>query len=675
MIEDDVPSSRSGASREHAGNSRSLGALLLIFAVSPGLFRLASLARVGIPQFTVAESPGISEALAAVTLGTLQDVGVAALAVVSALLVARSRGRLAGAVTLSLFFAGTHLYYLLDLLLYLSLRVRMSVTFFEFLKFPKPFLDSAWAAGLGPLIAGTALVLGTGVLVAWGGFALLPSVRWPSTRQRWVVVGTWLVTIAGTELLPRTTHYAASNIVFRDLFRGIYDREGRWNEPAARRDADVIAEYLTPQGESFRYLDPEYPLLKHTSGFTGPTHFDVVEPDERPPHIVLLFIESFRAVDVGALGAAHEPSVSPVFDGLAEDGVLYTTFYGNGVQTTRAVIAALFGIPPRFTRRAVQSDDVEYPITGIQDVLAATGYRVAYFHNGPLDFDRQTEFFGAHGFPEIEGGAEMARRHPEATRSSWGVDDPWLMKDMADWLEAREAEGRTGFITAFTISNHHPWQVPDGFVPPDPSVRPEGEYGDFLGTFSYSDAALGHFVDLLSTKNLSERVILVVLGDTGAPMGEHDQNFMPVRHLYEESFRIPLLIWAPGRIEGPIRVDELGSQVDILPTLMDIAGATGLNHGVGTSLRRVAPGRSVYLTNPFHLRLKGAREGRFKYIESQAAERGALYDLVADPGELADVTTSHPAVADELRARVRAVGGLMERLWNERRFTPGPPPG
>jgi len=83
----------------------------------------------------------------------------------------------------------------------------------------------------------------------------------------------------------------------------------------------------------------------------------------------------------------------------------------------------------------------------------------------------------------------------------------------------------------------------------------------------------------------------------------------------------------------------------------------------------------VYLTNPFHLRLKGAREGRFKYIESQAAERGALYDLVADPGELADVTTSHPAVADELRARVRAVGGLMERLWNERRFTPGPPPG
>ena len=286
MIGDAPPPSWSGAPGERTGGYRSLVELLLIFTAIPGLFRLAALARVGIPQFTVAESPGMSEALAAVTLGTLQDIGIAALAVAAALLVARSGGRLAGAVALSLFFPGSHLYYLLDLLLYLSRRIRMSVTFLEFLKFPKPFLDSAWAAGLSPLIAGAALVLGTGALVAWGGFTLLPSVRWPSTRQRWVIAGAWLVTAAGTKLLPRTTHYATSNIIFRDLFRGIYDREGRWNEPAARRDADIIAEYITPQSESFRYVDPEYPLLKHTSGFTGPAHFDVVEPDKKPPHIV-----------------------------------------------------------------------------------------------------------------------------------------------------------------------------------------------------------------------------------------------------------------------------------------------------------------------------------------------------------------------------------------------------
>jgi phosphoglycerol transferase MdoB-like AlkP superfamily enzyme len=124
----------------------------------------------------------------------------------------------------------------------------------------------------------------------------------------------------------------------------------------------------------------------------------------------------------------------------------------------------------------------------------------------------------------------MAGRYPEATRSSWGVDDPWLMEDIAAWLAARDEEGGTGFVTAFTISNYHPWQVPEGFEPTGPRARPDGEHGDFLGTLSYSDQALGHFIALLDAAGLSERTVLVVLGDTGAPMGEHDENFMPVRH-------------------------------------------------------------------------------------------------------------------------------------------------
>ena len=670
MVASSLSNMSPGAASEPTRQLRSLGGLLLILAVTPALFRLVALVRVGIPQFTVSEMPGTGEVLAAVTLGTLQDLCVATLAVWAALFVARIRGRFGGALLLGFVFVATHLYYLLDLLLYLSRRIRMSATFLEFLKFPQPFLDSAWAAGLGPLLAGAALVLGTGALVVSGGFRLLP--EFPRLdRGKYVAVAClWLTTVAGTELLPRTAHYAASNIVFRDIFRASYDRERRWNEPEVRPDAEVIAAYLAPQAESFRYIDPAFPLLKNTSGFTGPTHFDVDAPDERPPHVVLLFMESFRAADVGALGARHEPSATVVFDRLANEGALYTNFYGSGVQTTRAVIASLFGIPPRFARRAVQSDDVEYPLTGVQGLFGAAGYQVAYLHNGPLDFELKTEFFGAHGFPTIRGGDEMALSYPEATRGSWGVDDVWLMEDIAAWLGAREAEGHPAFVTAFTVSNHHPWQAPEGFEPPGPRVRPDGEYGDFLGTLSYSDQALGHLIALLDAAGLSERTVLVVLGDTGAPMGEHDENFMLLRHLYEESFRVPLLIWAPGRVRGPIRIDALGSQVDLLPTLMDIVGVTGRNHAVGTSLRRVVTGRSVHLSNPFHLRLQGVRQGRFKYIESQAAERWALYDLVADPGEQTDISARSPDVIEALRHRVRAVGGLMDRLWDERRFSP-----
>ncbi|UCE69996.1 MAG: sulfatase-like hydrolase/transferase, partial [Flavobacteriaceae bacterium] len=213
----------------------------------------------------------------------------------------------------------------------------------------------------------------------------------------------FLLTVAGTEALPRTTHYASSNIVFRDIFRVLYDREARWRDADPMSMEDAISRYLTPAGETFVPVDPDYPLLRNTTGFTGPTHFDVDVPDTRPPHVVLLFMESFRSADIGTLGAAHRPSVTPTFDALAEEGVLYTQFYGSGVQTTRAVIAGLFGIPPRFSRRAVQSDDVDFPLVGIQDVFREAGYRAAYYHNGPLDFELQTEFFGAHGFQDIQG--------------------------------------------------------------------------------------------------------------------------------------------------------------------------------------------------------------------------------------------------------------------------------
>lgn len=651
-----------------------------MLAITPALFRPVALFRVGIPQFTVAESSGMWDLVVALLVGMLQDVCVAGLLLVPALLAAR-RSRLAGALTLSAVFVATHLYYLLDLLLYQSRRIRMSATFLEFLAFPQPFLDSAWAAGLALLIGGAAVVLGIGGLVAWGGFRLLPAPGGASGAgaSPWVGVprktavgfaAFVLLTVASTEALHRTTHYASSNIVFRDVFRTLYDRESRWSDPESLSEELVIERYLTASGELFERLDPQYPLLKNTTGFTGPTHFGVERPDERPPHVVLLFMESLRAADVGAMGALHRPSVTPSFDALAEEGVLYTQFYGNGVQTTRAVIAGLFGIPPRFTRRAVQSDDVDYPLLGIQDVFRGAGYRTAYYHNGPLDFELKTEFFGAHGFQDIEGDLDIAARHPEAERTSWGVHDEWLMEDVVAWLTAQEERGEPGFLTAFTVTNHHPWEVPNGYEAPRLAAPPAGEYGDYLGTLAYSDQALGHLIELLSGAGLSERVVLVVLGDTSQPLGEHDENYMPVRHLYEESLRVPFLLWAPGRIPGPLRIADIGSQVDVLPTVMDIAGVGGINHGVGTSLRRVVPSRSAYVANPFHLRLRGMREGRYKYIASEAAEREALYDLTTDPGELLDLSDSESEVTTGFRAHVRAMARVLDRLWDEQRFVP-----
>ena len=294
----------------------------------------------------------------------------------------------------------------------------------------------------------------------------------------------------------------------------IRHREHAW---FATPNVDAVAEYLTPAAETFERIDPEYPLLKRTTGFEGPTHFDLrVDGGERP-HVVVLFMESFSARDVGTLGAKHQTSPSPHFDRLSAEGVLFTNFYASGVQTTRAVIASLYGVPPRFSRRAIQSDVIDYPLIGLPELFGGRGYRNAFFHNGSLSFERKEDFFPRHGIEEMYGQEDVARRHPDAPRTSWGIHDEYLMEDIADWLTERDREGVPGFVTAFTVSNHHPWLVPDHFESNDFGIAGNEEYRQYLQSFSYSDYALGRFTELLKQRGLSEDVVLFVLADTPVP--------------------------------------------------------------------------------------------------------------------------------------------------------------
>ena len=85
---------------------------------------------------------------------------------------------------------------------------------------------------------------------------------------------------------------------------------------------------------------------------------------------------------------------------------------------------------------------------------------------------------------------------------------------------------------------------------------------------------------------------------------------MEINYLYEENVRVPLLILAPGRLSGPVEIDAPASQVDLLPTVMDLFGMTGLNHAVGTSLARKTTDRTAFFSNPFGPGYLGRRSGR-----------------------------------------------------------------
>jgi len=152
------------------------------------------------------------------------------------------------------------------------------------------------------------------------------------------------------------------------------------------------------------------------------------------------------------------------------------------------------------------------------------------------------------------------------------------------------------------------------------------------------DEGVERIVDALAASGELANTVLVFTSDNGFYHGEHRIRYGKNR-LYEEAIRVPLLIRGPG-IEPGTRVEELVSNVDLAPTILDYANAKASVPQDGRSLLAMAErperlrGREILLdTNTY----KAIRTHRYVYGEHFArADRGAreLYDLKRDPHQL-----------------------------------------
>lgn len=560
-------------------------------------------------------------------------------------------------------FVGTQLYLVFDFELYRKTGVRVDPSFWEFLPVVTTFSASARHLGVTGLAFGVVVLLGFAPRVFAWVKEDLPGLTF--TRPvLWAVPVVSLAAALARQGVAAQTSYAMDNLLVEDQAR-LLAAIARVDHPSLLGDENVARSLLAPKAERWAPVAPQYPLLKRTTGFFGPKQFELPIAAGERPHVVLLFLESFRAADVGVLGGRY--AASPNFDRLAREGVLFRNFYAGGVQTTRAVIASLFGILPPLIEASPQIGDV--PLVGIADLFNRRGYTSAYISGTALRFEHQGTFFPAHGYAEVHGDEQIARAFPKAKRCCWGYHDEYVLDYAADWLAQQDRAGQPSLLTLFTISNHHPWELPDHFPAPDFPTAPHPQYREFLKTFYYSDHCLGRFFARMRQSGLDRRTVFVVLADHGTPEGEHHNNFMLVNYLYEENLRIPCLILAPGRLAHPAVIDDIGSETDLLPTLMDLFGITGLNHSIGTSLVRKVPDRTVYFNNPFVLQFLGLRRGNHKYVYTVRSRTSSLFDVTADPGETRDLAPQFPELCSRYREEAEIVNLFMRKLYETDRLT------
>ncbi|MFB6318821.1 sulfatase [Saccharicrinis sp. FJH54] len=190
---------------------------------------------------------------------------------------------------------------------------------------------------------------------------------------------------------------------------------------------------------------------------------------------------------------------------------------------------------------------------------------------------------------------------------------------------------------------------------------------DYMACIASVDESVGKILDYLKANGLDKNTIVVYTSDQGFYLGEH--GWFDKRFMYEESFRMPLIVSYPGHIpEGSIS-NDLTQNIDFAETFLDFAGLDVPNDMQGRSLRPVLEGRSpdnwrkslyyhYYEYPAFHMvkRHYGIRTERYKLIHFyNDIDKWELYDLELDPHEMNNLIDDpeYDHVEAELRIQLK----------------------
>jgi arylsulfatase A-like enzyme/Tfp pilus assembly protein PilF len=408
----------------------------------------------------------------------------------------------------------------------------------------------------------------------------------------------------------------------------------------------------------------------------------------RLPNVLLITIDTLRWDHVGAYGASDV--TTPALDGLAARGVRFETAIMHAPLTAPSHASILTGLTP--IRHGVRDNGafvLPASLPTLATVFRDAGYATAGFISGfPLD----RRFGFAHGFETYDDRLPPSGAAPGAGATERHADD--TTAHVTDWIDrhATHADAaqkeRPWLVWVHYFDPHAAYQPPPQYLQQFPTRRYDGE-------IAFVDAQIARLLGHLGNRDALARAITLVTADHGESLGEHGEETHGV-FIYDSTLRVPLIVAGMGVPSGRVAA-VVARGVDVLPTLLDLAGVPAPQSLDGRSLRPAIDGRPMadepaYIESLLASRnfgwaaLRGMRDARWKYIDAPSRE---VYDLTADRRESINRFAERPEraaamarglaaatdratpaaaqpVAAETAARLRALGYIGSTSSSER---------
>lgn len=168
------------------------------------------------------------------------------------------------------------------------------------------------------------------------------------------------------------------------------------------------------------------------------------------PNIIVINMESWRALDVGVLGGAVKKSrfgksATPEFDELAKTGVLYKKHYTQCVQTTRTLLTQLFGMLPSCTETtALKHFGTSLNVRGLPQFLKKRGYFNMFWSAVDLTWEYWDKFLAQNGFDKLVDDRKIRKmlhevrnyKNQKDDHFSWGMHDHLSFEMLVHALES-----------------------------------------------------------------------------------------------------------------------------------------------------------------------------------------------------------------------------------------------
>ncbi len=258
------------------------------------------------------------------------------------------------------------------------------------------------------------------------------------------------------------------------------------------------------------FPDPPTAMLDLVPGLAGDLEAPSRFAEGPGRNVLLVVLEGVSGFYLPTAAEAHGRSTlvrMSRLDRTFRENVGFTTFVTHQRRTNRGLYSILCGELPHLLSGMPKMNVVTRGgwRRCLPEVLRDAGYETVYLQAAPLAFMAKDRFLPAVGFDAVHGHLYFNHHY---SRTKWGVDDRAFFEHAADLVDELQDRGRPWFLTLLTVGSHHPYVIPDDFLP--------GQGVPMQRAFVYLDNAFDEFLGRLEKSGVRDDTLIVVTSDESA---------------------------------------------------------------------------------------------------------------------------------------------------------------